>query len=73
MDIIDFHVHIYPDKIADHAVESVGDFYNLKMNGNGTVKTALKCSKSIGVTNCVVHSVAVSASRVETINDYIAS
>ncbi|MBQ2896828.1 MAG: amidohydrolase family protein [Clostridia bacterium] len=73
MDIIDFHVHIYPDKIAERAVESVGDFYNLKMNGNGTAETVLQCDKNIGVTNCVVHSVAVSASRVETINDYIAS
>lgn len=73
MDIIDFHVHIYPDKVAKRAVESVGDFYNIKMSGNGTAETVLKYDKKIGVTNCVVHSVAVSASRVESINDYIAS
>lgn len=73
MDIIDFHVHIYPDKVAKRAVESVGDFYNIKMSGNGTAEALLEYDKKIGVTNCVVHSVAVSASRVEAINNFIAS
>ena len=73
MDIIDFHVHIYPEKIAEKAVQSVGDFYNLKMSGSGTSETILDTGKKIGITSCVVHSVAVSASRVEAINDYIAS
>ena len=73
MDIIDFHVHIYPDKIADRAVKSVGDFYNLDMDGTGTAEKVLADNKRLGVKASVVHSVAVSASRVEAINDYIAS
>jgi len=73
MDIIDFHVHIYPDKIAQRAVQSVGEFYNLEMDGNGTDHEVLKIGNETGITNYVVHSVAVSASRVETINDYIIS
>ena len=73
MDIIDFHAHIYPEKIADRAVKSVGDFYNLEMNGNGTAEKLLENCKKAGVTSCVVHSVAVTAARVEAINDYIAS
>ena len=73
MDIIDFHVHIYPDKIAERAIKSVGEFYNLEMRGSGTAEKILTDCKKTGVTSCVVHSVAVTASRVESINDYIAS
>lgn len=73
MDIIDFHAHIYPEKIADRAVKSVGDFYNLEMSGTGTAEKLLADCKKIGVTSCVVHSVAVTAERVEAINDYISS
>ena len=32
MDIIDFHAHIYPDKIAEKASHSVGEFYSIPMN-----------------------------------------
>ena len=27
MEIIDAHAHIYPEKIADKAVEAIGNFY----------------------------------------------
>lgn len=73
MNIIDFHTHIYPEKIASKAVESVGEFYGIPMDGKGTAKALLKEGKKCGITNYVVHSVAISASRVEAINDYIAS
>ena len=73
MKIIDFHTHIYPEKIAQKAVESVGEFYGIGMDGKGTAKDLLKEGKESGVTDYVVHSVALTASRVEAINDYIAS
>ena len=73
MKIIDFHTHIYPEKIAEKAVESVGEFYGIGMDGKGTAKDLLKEGKESGVTDYVVHSVALTASRVEAINDYIAS
>ena len=38
MKIIDFHAHIYPEKIASKAVESIGQFYNIEMDCEGTVK-----------------------------------
>lgn len=72
MKIIDFHAHIYPQKIARKAVESVGDFYNIKMDGEGTAESLLEGGKKCGIDGYVVHSVAVTASRVEAINDYIA-
>ena len=31
MSIIDFHVHIFPDKIAEKATRAVGKFYDIPM------------------------------------------
>lgn len=73
MNIIDFHSHIYPEKIASKAVESVGEFYGVEMDGEGTATHLLREGSGCGITGYVVHSVAVTASRVEAINDYIAS
>lgn len=73
MKIIDFHTHIYPPKIAERAVSSVGEFYNLKMDGKGVAENLIKQGEGCNVANYVVHSVAVTAAHVETINNYIAS
>ena len=42
MNIIDTHAHIYPDKIALKAAASIGDFYHIPMNLNGTVGELLR-------------------------------
>ena len=34
--IIDCHCHIYPEKIAAKAVESIGNFYYISMDMDGT-------------------------------------
>lgn len=73
MDIVDFHTHIYPDKISQKAVKSVGDFYNIPMDGDGTAEALLSDGSSCGITGYVVQSVAVDGAHVETINNYIAS
>lgn len=73
MKIIDFHTHIYPKKIAAKAVSSVGDFYNLEMEGKGTPEDLIERGKKCGIDAFVVHSVAITAERVGAINDYIAS
>ena len=35
--IYDCHTHIYPEKIAAKAVKSIGDFYDIPMDTDGTV------------------------------------
>jgi predicted TIM-barrel fold metal-dependent hydrolase len=40
--IIDFHVHIYPEKIAAKAVANICAFYNIPMGCNGTVEGLLE-------------------------------
>ncbi len=73
MKVIDFHCHIYPEKIARKAVESVGEFYNIKMDAEGTANALIEDSKKCDIEKYVVHSVAVDKNHVETINNYIAS
>lgn len=72
MKIINFHTHIYPDKIAEKAALSIGEFYGgVNMSGNGTVDGLLKEGKAAGVSEYLVHSVAVSERVVNAINDFI--
>ncbi len=73
MNIIDFHTHIYPEKISDKAVRSVGEFYNLDMEGKGTAQALIDSGRAANVDGYVVCSVAVDENHVETINRYIAS
>lgn len=73
MPVIDCHCHIYPEKIADRAVESVGKFYNINMDVmGGTAEALLAESAGTPITHHIVHSVATRASQVESINNFIA-
>ena len=72
MRIIDAHCHIYPERIAANAVENVGNFYHVKMQGSGTVAELLSLQQAAGISASVVHSVALKASNVQSINSFIA-
>lgn len=70
---IDLHAHIYPDKIALRAAETIGEFYEgTQMHHDGTVSMLLEQMDAAGVDMALVHSVAIAPNRVQTINDYIA-
>ncbi len=72
MAVIDMHAHIYPDKIADRAVDAVGDFYHVDMYGKGTATHLLSSQEHAPITHFVVHSVATKPATVASINDFIA-
>lgn len=72
MTIIDTHAHIYPNKIARKAAASIGDFYSIPMDLDGTVGELLRAGEEAGITRHLVHSVAVTWERVAAINDFIA-
>jgi predicted TIM-barrel fold metal-dependent hydrolase len=72
MKIVDVHCHIYPNQIAAKAVESVGHFYDVEMKGEGTAEDLLLRQKRAGVSASIVHSVALRAENVQSINDFIA-
>lgn len=71
MKIFDFHVHIYPDKIAQKASETVGKFYEIKMSFDGSVKALLKLIRENNVAKSLVHSVATTCHQVTSINNFI--
>ncbi len=69
--IIDTHAHIFPDKIAAKASDSISKFYDIPMDSDGTVSTLLELGREAGVDRFVVHSVATVPGQVEHINDFI--
>ena len=69
--IIDMHAHIYPEKIADKAVNSICDFYSIPMYGRGTIPDLLEKGKAAGVSKFLVHSTATKPEQVNHINDFI--
>lgn len=74
MTAIDCHCHIYPQRIAERAVQSVGDFYSIEMDANeGTGEGLLALCEGSPITHHVVHSVATKPGNVESINDFIAA
>lgn len=70
--IIDAHVHIFPEKIAEKAAESIGNYYGISMYANGTVEELVSNGDKINVDKYIVHSTATKVEQVETINDFIA-
>ncbi len=70
--IVDAHAHIFPEKIAEKAVESIGNYYGIKMSGLGTVEDLLQNGSRVNIFKYVVHSTATRVEQVKTINDFIA-
>lgn len=72
MEIIDAHAHIYPEKIAEKATNTIGIFYDIEMEmPAGTPERLLADGKAAGISRFVVHSVATTAHQVRSINDFI--
>lgn len=71
--IIDSHCHIYPDKIADKAVEGISKFYDLPMCYDGRASTLINESNKIGVCHNIIFSVATTPHQVASINTFIAN
>lgn len=69
--IIDAHCHIYPQKIAEKAVNAIGAFYGIRMAEDGTSDSLVKEGEAIGVEKYVVHSTATTVHQVRSINEYI--
>lgn len=69
--IIDAHAHIFPEKIAEKAVKSIGDFYGIPMDGCGTAEMLIESGAEINVSKYLVCSTATKAEQVLPINDFI--
>lgn len=72
--IIDMHAHIYPEKIAARAIDTISRFYDLEMHcKEGTVGKLKSLAVDAGAVRVVISSVATTPRQVVTINNFIAS
>ena len=71
--IIDAHCHIYPDKIAQKASDSTGNFYKIPSLLDGKTSTLLEHGKIAGFDHYIVQSVATTPKQVSSINNFIAN
>lgn len=73
-EIWDMHCHIYPDKIAEKAVHTIGEFYGIAMDhADGNSAELVKSGEKIGVSRYLVSSAATTPMQVSSINNFIAA
>lgn len=68
--IIDFHTHIFPEKIAGKTIESLENLSGIKASTNGTLEGLLASMEHTGVDMSVIMPVATKPSQMESINIY---
>lgn len=74
MRIIDIHTHIFPEKIAEKAVASIGHFYEMdSMTHGGKTQDLLNVAKKANIERMMVFSTATKPDQVESINRFILS
>ena len=71
--IIDFHTHIFPDKIATRTIEALEAKAGLKASTDGTLKGLLASMEAAGVDMSVILPVVTKPSQFETVNTFAAS
>jgi len=73
MEVIDFHTHLWPDKIAEKAKEFLEASYRRPMAALPTVDNAIKFMDESGVSKSVIASVASRPEQVDHINNWLFS
>jgi predicted TIM-barrel fold metal-dependent hydrolase len=69
MKVIDFHTHVYPEKIAAKATKAIADFYNLEGGILGTADMLLKEGEKVGIDKYVILPVAINPLNVRHLNE----
>ena len=73
MEIIDFHTHLWPDKIAEKAKEFLEASYRRPMTALPTVDNAIAVMDKSGISKSVIASVATRPEQVDHINNWLFS
>ena len=71
--IIDFHTHIFPDKIAARTIEALEAKAGLTASTDGTLNGLLASMEAAGVDMSVILPVVTKPSQFETVNTFAAS
>jgi hypothetical protein len=73
MSIVDFHVHAFPDDVAQRAIHALLETYQVRAVSDGTISGLVDYMGKSGVDYSVVQPVATKPSQVRSINDWAAS
>lgn len=71
--IIDFHCHVFPDKIASKAIASLCKSGGTTPFLNGTVEDLRRSMRESGISYSVILPIATKPSQVVSINDFVIS
>src|SRR5574344_864339 len=71
--IIDFHTHVFPDKIAAQTVKHLGELAHITPYTDGSVTGLLESMKESGVTTSVVLPVVTKPSQFDAIFSFAQS
>ena len=72
--IYDAHTHIFPQKIAKKASESISEFYyDYPMFSSAGMNELISCEQNAGISNYLICSSAVVPQQTTAINDFISS
>ncbi len=73
MKIADIHAHVFPEKLAEKAAHSIGEFYNMEITRPASLDTLIAEDEKAGISRCVISNSAVTPKQVVNINNYLAS
>ena len=71
MDIIDFHTHLWPEKVAEKAKEYLENAFKIPMSAIPIEKNLLAEMDKNGVSKSIIASVASRPEQVEHINNWL--
>lgn len=71
--IIDFHTHVFPEKIAAGTIEKLENYANIKARSNGLLSGLKASMQAAGVDYSVILPVVTRPSQFQTLNEYAAS
>jgi predicted TIM-barrel fold metal-dependent hydrolase len=69
--IIDFHTHIWPEKVSQKAKENLESLFKIKMASDPTIDNLLRFMDKNGVNQSIVCAVATRPSQVYAINEWM--
>ena len=72
MKIADIHAHIFPEKLAEKASHSIGDFYGVDIEREADMQCLTAEDKLAGITRCVVSNSATGPKQVYNANTFLA-
>lgn len=70
--VIDFHTHVFPDKIAEKTISQLMIAGNIQSYGNGTLKNLKEAMKRSGTDYALVLPVCTKPSQFDSINRFAA-